>query len=389
MTAASAKAGESPVPPKDQVAFLLNIQRLLQEGSFVATYKFALLHALADLAVSLGSEKNGAAPLHLPLPLIGAKFVDYYWRQAAKYPGRPGQEKPGHVPILASVAVSENRYVSRLFQAEVLFQNTDRQAGIVREVFEARERFDGRYGDLRSDARSYRALVAKTTALVTKMPLWKLQTVGGEHAEFLYENHRLVDGGIVLKPGVAYCLRTFHRLITELVRSRWADFVRQLPRNGPAVGKTDLHEFLFGVARADLSAYRPILAEFQKGDCFYCAKSLGAAPAVDHFVPWSRYPFDLGHNLVLAHPACNAAKSDHLAALRHLDRFCTRNATSGPALARAFDTAHLVSDLEVTRKVTQWAYAQAHRSGADVWDAGKRLVSLEAGWGARGWLEQL
>jgi hypothetical protein len=34
-----------------QVAFLANIQRILSEGQFTATYKYALLLALADIAV--------------------------------------------------------------------------------------------------------------------------------------------------------------------------------------------------------------------------------------------------------------------------------------------------------------------------------------------------
>jgi hypothetical protein len=35
----------------DEVTFLRKLQRLLEEGDFVATYKFALLQALADLSV--------------------------------------------------------------------------------------------------------------------------------------------------------------------------------------------------------------------------------------------------------------------------------------------------------------------------------------------------
>lgn len=37
--------------PEDQVEFLQNLQRLLSEGLFTATYKYALLLALADIAV--------------------------------------------------------------------------------------------------------------------------------------------------------------------------------------------------------------------------------------------------------------------------------------------------------------------------------------------------
>jgi hypothetical protein len=36
----------SPPTPNEQVQFLRNIQRIFAEGNFVASYKFALLHAL-------------------------------------------------------------------------------------------------------------------------------------------------------------------------------------------------------------------------------------------------------------------------------------------------------------------------------------------------------
>ena len=41
-----------------------------------------------------------------------------------------------------------------------------------------------------------------------------------------------------------------------------------------------------------------------------CERSLPSAACVDHFIPWSPYPRDLSHNLVLAHGAFNARKSD-------------------------------------------------------------------------------
>ncbi len=37
----------TPPTPEEQVLFLRNIQRLLAEGQFVASYKFALLMALS------------------------------------------------------------------------------------------------------------------------------------------------------------------------------------------------------------------------------------------------------------------------------------------------------------------------------------------------------
>jgi len=44
----------------------------------------------------------------------------------------------------------------------------------------------------------------------------------------------------------------------------------------------------------------PALADAQHGQCLYCLRRVSAGH-IDHFVPWSRYPRDLAHNLVLAH----------------------------------------------------------------------------------------
>src|SRR6476660_5714693 len=69
-----------PIPtPEAQVYFLRNIQRLLAEGQFTASYKFALVHALADLAVLKGDDAG--APLEIETKEIAAKFVELYWRQ--------------------------------------------------------------------------------------------------------------------------------------------------------------------------------------------------------------------------------------------------------------------------------------------------------------------
>ena len=62
--------------PEEQVQFLRNVQRLLAEGLFTASYKFALVHALADLAVLKGEDSG--VPLDLSTKDIAAKFVALY-----------------------------------------------------------------------------------------------------------------------------------------------------------------------------------------------------------------------------------------------------------------------------------------------------------------------
>jgi hypothetical protein len=72
-----------PPTPEAQVQFLVKLQQLLAEGQFTASYKFALLLALADLSVELGDDSG--APLKLSLDRIAEKFIRYYWAQAAPY----------------------------------------------------------------------------------------------------------------------------------------------------------------------------------------------------------------------------------------------------------------------------------------------------------------
>jgi hypothetical protein len=76
-----------PPTPADQIAFLGNIERLLSEGQFVATYKYALFIAIADLAVQFGTDDGGE--LELPLRAIAQQFLGLYWRHSAPYV--PGQ----------------------------------------------------------------------------------------------------------------------------------------------------------------------------------------------------------------------------------------------------------------------------------------------------------
>jgi len=73
----------SPPSPAERVDFLNKLQRVLSEGLFTATYKYALLSALAGLSIEQGDDSGQA--LQLSLFAIGEKFFDYYWRQALPY----------------------------------------------------------------------------------------------------------------------------------------------------------------------------------------------------------------------------------------------------------------------------------------------------------------
>ncbi|MCD4726765.1 MAG: HNH endonuclease [Pirellulales bacterium] len=345
--------------PEEQVRFLANIQRILEEGSFVSTYKFALLIALADISVEDGD--NSGDPLAISTRRIASKFVEFYWRQ-----GRPW--------ITAAINTD----------SAVLFQNAGRQAKVVSLVCEARDKgYDAPVASRvrRAEEKGLLGEVARTTEI---MPLWKLQIMGREVVPFLYEN-RGTGREIVLKPGVAFCFRSFHGLVRQLAQGAWTRFVRELRGNRGLIGDTaDLADFLFGAQRAALDEYRPVLREVQSGACFYCGRELKGKSEVDHFVPWSRYPLDLGHNFVLGCRACNNGKRDFLAGERYLDRWAERNDRAGDLLGEYFDGKRLTHNLARSVQVARWAYSQAESAGANVW-AGKdgrndRFERLGAGW---------
>jgi hypothetical protein len=137
----------APAPtPAEQIAFLGNIERLLSEGQFVATYKYALLIAIADLAVQLGSDDG--SELQLPLRAIAEQFIELYWRHSAPY-GTGTQS--------------------------VLIQNNGRQASVISIVANLQRR----QGTLmRAQASpAWQAAITQAARLITTMPLWRLQVL--------------------------------------------------------------------------------------------------------------------------------------------------------------------------------------------------------------------
>lgn len=74
-----------PPSAEEQVQFLLRVQRLLSEGLFTATYKYALLMELSDLSVELGDDSGSV--LEIDTGRIAEKFVEYYGRQTLPFLG--------------------------------------------------------------------------------------------------------------------------------------------------------------------------------------------------------------------------------------------------------------------------------------------------------------
>lgn len=260
----------------------------------------------------------------------------------------------------------------------ILAQDRGRQRPkVLKLVLAAQQSGHADFGDLPVLSRD--RLLAKVTASIRDMPLWKLHALpGGQELRFLYR--RGADASTLLfERGIVGCLAEFSSLIEHIVRSAWLRFV--LRCNANLVGRaSQVEQFLFPDGRNHLAAWRSVLTDIQGSSCFYCEKDLRADVDVDHFLPWSRYPRDLGQNFVLAHTRCNGQKRDHLPSVEHLQRWCQRNETCREELSQAFDAAGLPHDWPTLRKVAQSLYRSAANAGAGVWQLGAGLVPLQDLW---------
>jgi hypothetical protein len=352
-----------------EVRFLEKLQRLLAEGDFTATYKFAVLIGLAELSV----EESLPGDRPFPTRQLTERVVALYWPQVRPVP------QEGRVRVLR--------------------QNTGQPARIVSLV--ARLRDEGEKATFLDEVRharpgAYEETVRDVKWRLVEMPLPRLQRFPSGPDDFLYRIGWTVhdvgrlerevrryqrgepsafDNRIQMLPGVISTLGRLHGLVRQLVEARWISMVREL--NGEMFDDpVDLYEHLFGPQRAALGRLQVRLREIQEGCCFYCASRPRNA-AVDHFLPWARFPDDRIENLVLSCPGCNSSKSDHLAAVAHVENWLRR--FTGP---RYRDLTAISEQLrwprggQRTLAVAKHAYGRQPET-APLWIAGWRL---EAGW---------
>jgi hypothetical protein len=335
--------------PIGELEFLRKLQRLLAEGDFVATYKLALLNALADL--SLEREPAADGSLRVPVSAIAEKFIEYYGPQARPYRAVDGT-------------------------GFVLLQNAGRQAAVINAVAAA-QAAHATLPVARAAKLRWHTLVTRVAGTIVAMPLWKLQTVGGErrvlHAQAEFDSDAIRLRLACRRPRALYGLVLMHarRLLRQITN---------IAANRPLLGGSDLASFMFGSERLGSDGFRAVLRDHQGGRCLYCRKELRGAGCVDHFIAWSRYPVDLGHNLVLAHDACNAKKRDFLAYPAHLERWQVSHMERASELAQRFDSLALPHDRERSRAIAWWAYEQGEAAGAHAWIDADRFVRLDSSW---------
>jgi Apea-like HEPN len=186
----------------DQIVFLTRVQKVLDEGQFVATYKFALLIALIDIAIERGDDSG--ASLDVELEWLAEKFIELHWNHSKPFGGAVlSQNKGSNIAVLGHIQTLQTKTMS---------------------LAEARK------------VTQWRATLRGIGQIIQAMPLFRLQLLrGDQRLPFIYDE-QLVNGTIRLKPGVAYCLRKFSMLVGALARNGWLREVRDNPRNAYAMG---------------------------------------------------------------------------------------------------------------------------------------------------------
>ncbi len=336
-------AAKGEVPPdgrSDPYAVVERVIQLLDEGSFVSTYKHAVLLGLIDVCTRQGLR---AIPTSMVTTRqLAEAVVELYWPQTRHWADRQGRDGSAILRQNAGVRGDEadsNSIVGLVYRFRVAAA-AGGAVGVALPQVQLRE------------PSAWKALILKVEKILVEMPLPKLQRIGGKQLAWLYRLGfddrdegalsrsftRYVrgqpgdfDNAIRLMPGVAEAFVRLAPILRGFIQSKWAAKVAQLNE----LEEARLSRFLFGAAREDLALARAPLLSFQGSRCFYCGGRLGLERAhVDHFLPWSRLPENVLANLVVADDTCNRQKRDFLAHAPFLGQWRARN-EGGPLMALA------------------------------------------------------
>ncbi len=334
---------------KHQIDFISYIQRLLQEGDFASTYKFAFLHALADICIEKNIDSNEC--LIITYDEIVDKLILLYWQHAKPFSSALNSDESGGV----------------------LLQNSGSQAKIISDISSLH--LEGiRNLSQAKNSPLWRNIYKNTLSTLKQGPLWRLQILSKHEDCFLFP-HVKGRNYIELNKGIASCFRQFHDLVVQFSRQGWIEKISKIQYNQAVIGGGgELKEFLFGTNRSAITNAVGFLKEIQKGDCFYCKKSISGSPEVDHFIPFSKYGNDLGHNFVLAHKTCNNNKRDYLAALSHRDRWVEQNLVKHEKNIINELSSYFSCDPVRTKHVANWAYQIAEKNGNKLWLAKDEFI---------------
>ena len=324
------------VSAESQIQFLQKIQTLFEDSSFSATYKFALLITLTNLAIELGNDLGGE--LTISSKKVAENFSELYWPQIKEY--------------------SSGKDV------RVLNQNNGTQAKMISILLDIQTRTGL---DSFSEVLEDTIWAKKLNSIVTTIwqnPVFYLQE---DNNQFIYTYSN--KDSLTLTKEAHICLRKFNEYIIQYAKNGWMTHLKTNAKNQAILNTdSDLESFLFGASRDSLIQLRPLLMDYQHGRCFYCARnlSLNSKADVDHFIPWKKYSRNIAENLVLTCPSCNRSKSDMLAGKIHLENWILMAATNVQRNNEIHQLGFL-SDSECNKRIADWAYRNGAVANSNAW----------------------
>ena len=286
----------------------LLVQRLFEvvnEGKRDATYKLALLLGLIDwVTTHAGASKA-------PTSELAESVLNIYFRQVSPYVSKKEEKtlkqgKQKRILIIEVVASLRNDHPECNRLQQIQHKNPE-------AYLKARDQVE-------------QVLVAQ--------PIPRLQRVGGKEIPFLYSCSwkpkqslgPLRNSGldfIELKPGVRERLVVMGPLLRPVIEAIWVADVASWSKI--ETEEENLRVHLFGTERTTFPLeVREGLHKLHSNKCFYCSVEVPEGLAVDHFIPWSRFPNDAIENLVMSCTPCNSKKSDHLASPFFLKKWLER-----------------------------------------------------------------
>jgi len=309
------------------------VEAILKFGSKSTTYKYALLKAIVDYVIEHPTEAAVNGFHYIPGIYLAKKFLRYYW------PLWKNSIKQGTAPRTALEGFFEEFTVefSRVSEEGFSIESPASIIDIIEQV-ETAEKLPSPYIKLLQEIRR----------TVIDMPVKHVRNVRGETAQLFtayYEDYSLVnsdydeiirlgrrtiksdkplDSFLQLELSEKFFILISDRVYAELTELRfWLDSIITKYWSTECQNYMG-DEFPYGDffkslsrqlgERSPLTTYRELFRKARFDD-FYTGKQLPGKFAVDHFLPWSRFPVNRFWNLVPTRTAINSKKSDKLVVL--------------------------------------------------------------------------
>lgn len=312
------------------------IEAILEEGRKASTYKLALLRAINDWIIE-NPTRSGAQ--QIPVSWLAVRFIDYYWPLLV-------HPKPVRQTVGGQGGSRLRRMFSR-FSRDASGTKRPVSASPTSHVFwvELKQRLESEGKGTPAVSR----LVADVRRLILDQPMQHLHTVSGARVELFglrsdgasdYEEARrqamgraqgdfirnqetleavmAEDPTVLTVPAALYeGLVPLRYCLRAALVGRWAELCEaRIPENadvGPILPR--LAEPTIARDAVTTGYYHKLYRDMGATTCWITGESLAPRWAVDHVIPWSRFPVQAFWNLAPANPVPNSQKSNHIVRL--------------------------------------------------------------------------